>query len=67
MRSACEQCGSPLPYEAEAFICSFECTFWRQLYFFDGRRVSQLLGRARGPAQADEVVRLASVDDGGPG
>ena len=27
MRSNCETCGSALPYEAEAFICSFECTF----------------------------------------
>jgi hypothetical protein len=27
MRSECERCGSSLPYEAEAFICSFECTF----------------------------------------
>ena len=27
MRSKCEKCGTYLPYDAEAFICSFECTF----------------------------------------
>jgi hypothetical protein len=27
MRPECERCGSPLANEAEAFICSFECTF----------------------------------------
>jgi len=27
MRPLCERCGSPLPHEARAFICSYECTF----------------------------------------
>ncbi len=27
MRPACELCVAPLPHDAEAFICSFECTF----------------------------------------
>ncbi len=27
MRPVCERCGSPLPHEARAFICSYECTF----------------------------------------
>ncbi len=27
MRPLCERCGSPLPHEAQAFICSYECTF----------------------------------------
>ena len=27
MRPICERCDSPLPHEAQAFICSFECTF----------------------------------------
>ena len=30
MRSKCEKCGSPLSYDAAAFICSFECTFCSQ-------------------------------------
>jgi hypothetical protein len=28
MRPLCERCGSPLPHEAQAFICSYECTFF---------------------------------------
>ena len=27
MRSACEKCGAGLGHEAEAYICSYECTF----------------------------------------
>ena len=27
MRPACERCEAPLPHDAEATICSFECTF----------------------------------------
>ena len=27
MRPICERCNSPLPHEAQAFICSYECTF----------------------------------------
>jgi len=27
MRPLCERCNSPLPHEARAFICSYECTF----------------------------------------
>lgn len=27
MRSECEKCGAGLGHEAEAYICSFECTF----------------------------------------
>ncbi|HLK16365.1 MAG TPA: DUF1272 domain-containing protein [Fimbriimonadaceae bacterium] len=27
MKPACEKCGSPLPTEGEAMICSYECTF----------------------------------------
>ena len=29
MRGACERCGASLPPDAEATICSFECTFCR--------------------------------------
>jgi hypothetical protein len=29
MRSKCERCECALPSQAEAFICSFECTFCR--------------------------------------
>jgi len=27
MRPICEKCSAPTPYEAAAFICSYECTF----------------------------------------
>jgi len=27
MRETCERCGAPLPHHADAYICSFECTF----------------------------------------
>ena len=27
MRPLCERCSAPLPDEARAFICSYECTF----------------------------------------
>ena len=27
MRDKCETCGAPLPWDAEAFVCSYECTF----------------------------------------
>ena len=27
MRESCERCAAPLPAGAEAFICSYECTF----------------------------------------
>jgi hypothetical protein len=27
MRAACEKCGATLPHEADAYICSYECTF----------------------------------------
>ena len=27
MRPICEKCSTPLPPDAEAFICSYECTF----------------------------------------
>jgi|RhiMethySRZTD1v2_1073278.scaffolds.fasta_scaffold144304_1 hypothetical protein len=29
MKSACEKCGRQLELEAEAYICSYECTFCR--------------------------------------
>ncbi|MBI1851040.1 MAG: DUF1272 domain-containing protein [Planctomycetes bacterium] len=27
MKPNCEKCFAPLPHDAEAFICSWECTF----------------------------------------
>lgn len=27
MRGSCEKCGAALPPAADAFICSYECTF----------------------------------------
>lgn len=27
MKAACEKCQQSLPHEAEAYICSYECTF----------------------------------------
>ena len=27
LRESCERCAAPLPAGAEAFICSYECTF----------------------------------------
>ena len=27
MRTSCEKCRSTLPFDAEAYICSYECTF----------------------------------------
>ena len=27
MRPVCEKCNAALPHEAEAYICSYECTF----------------------------------------
>jgi hypothetical protein len=27
MRGSCERCGRSLEHDAEAFICSYECTF----------------------------------------
>lgn len=27
MKPACEKCGTPLPFDADANICSYECTF----------------------------------------
>jgi len=27
MKAACEKCERPLAHDAEAFICSYECTF----------------------------------------
>jgi uncharacterized protein len=29
MRSACERCNAPLAHDADAVICSHECTFCR--------------------------------------
>jgi hypothetical protein len=29
MRETCERCGARLPGEADAVICSYECTFCR--------------------------------------
>jgi DNA-binding winged helix-turn-helix (wHTH) protein len=29
MKGSCEGCGAPLPHHAEAYICSYECTFCR--------------------------------------
>jgi hypothetical protein len=29
MRSVCEKCQAALPHPAEAYICSYECTFCR--------------------------------------
>jgi hypothetical protein len=29
MKKACEKCGRPLSADAEAYVCSFECTFCR--------------------------------------
>ena len=29
MRAECERCGAVLPHDADAVICSFECTFCR--------------------------------------
>jgi len=29
MRDSCERCGAPLAADAEALICSYECTFCR--------------------------------------
>ena len=28
MRGRCERCDAPLTAEGEAFICSYECSFW---------------------------------------
>ncbi|HUY14766.1 MAG TPA: DUF1272 domain-containing protein [Terriglobia bacterium] len=30
MKSACEKCQERLPHHAQAFICSYECTFCAQ-------------------------------------
>jgi len=27
LRASCERCSAPLLHDAEAFICSYECTF----------------------------------------
>ena len=27
LRESCERCEAALPHDAEAFICSYECTF----------------------------------------
>ena len=27
MREACEKCGAALAHDAEAYVCSYECTF----------------------------------------
>jgi hypothetical protein len=27
MKAACESCQGALPHEAEAYVCSYECTF----------------------------------------
>jgi uncharacterized protein len=29
MRDSCERCGTPLAADADALICSYECTFCR--------------------------------------
>jgi hypothetical protein len=29
MKKECEKCGSALPADSEAFICTYECTFCR--------------------------------------
>ena len=29
MRDRCERCGTPLPWDADATICSHECTWCR--------------------------------------
>ena len=29
MRSSCERCGAALAHDADAVICSYECTFCR--------------------------------------
>jgi len=30
MRDHCERCAETLPYESEAYICSYECTFCKR-------------------------------------
>ncbi|MCI4345852.1 MAG: DUF1272 domain-containing protein [Thermoplasmata archaeon] len=32
MKPVCERCEAPLPPTAEAYICTFECTFCRSCY-----------------------------------
>jgi hypothetical protein len=75
MRPFCECCGLGLPPEAEAFICSLECTFCRACVEgnLQGRcpncggalaqrptRAARLLSRY--PASTDRIVR----DEGCP-
>jgi len=30
MKPACERCGDPLDVHAEAYVCSYECTFCQE-------------------------------------
>ena len=30
MKPVCEKCGRELPHDAEAYICSYECTFCQE-------------------------------------
>lgn len=68
MRPACERCDSPLPYDADACICSFECTFCVACTTMMGGRCPNCggelvarprrgLARPRGEAGAEPAAR----------
>ncbi|MCI4337916.1 MAG: DUF1272 domain-containing protein [Thermoplasmata archaeon] len=54
MKGQCEQCQTPLAATAEAFICSYECTFCATCSASMSHRCpncrGELVRRPRGPA-----------------
>ena len=58
MRESCERCAASLPHGAEAFICSYECTFCRRLLGGARERLPELRRRARAAAAANGCLSL---------
>jgi hypothetical protein len=58
MKPACETCAAPLGLEADAFICSYECTFCSACAERGARRCpncqGELVRRPRRAAQRDQ-------------
>jgi len=56
MKPACESCAAPLPFGAEAFICSYECTYCAPCAEGGARRcpncAGELVRRPRREAQS---------------
>ena len=61
LRESCERCDAALPHDAEAFICSYECTFCSVCTTAMARDLPELRRRAGATAATDRRVSRAVV------